>query len=156
MIITCKLCGGQAKPAREFYRSCLATCKECYKARVTQRRLDNLEAIREYDRQRGKLPYRLYANKMAARRRRKENPEVVLAKTRRWREENPEKYVAHNAANNAQRDGLLSPQPCRVCGTLEGVEKHHPDYLQPLVVEWLCRMHHGNLHGALNAEERAR
>jgi hypothetical protein len=44
-------------------------------------------------------------------------------------------------ANVYQRRGLLVPQPCEVCGSLQ-VEKHHDDYSKPLQVRWFCRRHH--------------
>ena len=47
-------------------------------------------------------------------------------------------------ANVYQRRGLLAPQPCEVCGSVQ-VEKHHDDYDKPLAVRWLCREHHRGL-----------
>jgi hypothetical protein len=49
-------------------------------------------------------------------------------------------------ANVYQRRGLLVKQPCRVCGSLEKVEKHHEDYSKPLEVFWLCRPCHKSIH----------
>jgi len=49
-----------------------------------------------------------------------------------WRERNPEKMKAHNAVNNAIRDGKLQPMPCVVCG--EKAHGHHEDYSKPLDV----------------------
>ena len=48
---------------------------------------------------------------------------------------------ARKSASSAQRRGLLTPQPCEVCGSLD-VEKHHEDYDKPLQVRWLCRADH--------------
>jgi hypothetical protein len=33
-----------------------------------------------------------------------------------------------------------------VCGATEHVHGHHDDYQKPLVVRWLCRRHHGEVH----------
>ena len=52
----------------------------------------------------------------------------------------PEATKAHNAAR------VLTPEPCVECGSTENVERHHPDYTQPLLVVWLCRPHHRALH----------
>jgi hypothetical protein len=35
-------------------------------------------------------------------------------------------------------------QPCERCGGPS--EAHHADYSQPLVVSWLCKAHHRELH----------
>ena len=92
----------KAKPLSEFYRHSgmsdghLNKCKECTKEDVHRNRLANLDKYREYDRIRGSRQTAEYLQK--------------------WREENPQKYAAHNAVNNAVRDGrLIKPDfPCPV------------------------------------------
>lgn len=42
------------------------------------------------------------------------------------------------------RRGKLQRKPCSVCGGK--AEMHHPDYDEPLIIEWLCRRHHLALH----------
>jgi hypothetical protein len=70
---------------------------------------------------------------------------------REWRKHNPltpeqsYKDRARSYANTYQRRGKLIRQPCEKCGSLQS-EKHHPDYTQPLNVEWLCRPCHLQLH----------
>lgn len=63
----------------------------------------------------------------------------------RWRERQPLAYAAHLHVSNLRRLGLLSPQPCEICGQ-EQVHAHHPDYEQPNVVQWLCPKHHKAAH----------
>lgn len=46
---------------------------------------------------------------------------------------------------NAVRAGKLTKCPCEICGAME-VEAHHDDYSKPLVVRWLCRVHHNEMH----------
>src|SRR4051812_39153823 len=41
----------------------------------------------------------------------------------------------------ALRKGVLTRQPCEVCGS-EKSQAHHEDYSKPLEVRWLCRPHH--------------
>ena len=67
-----------------------------------------------------------------------------------WRERNQLKVWAHKALQSALRRGLLTKQPCEVCGAEES-EAHHPDHSKALDVQWLCRAHHKALH----AEEKA-
>lgn len=58
------------------------------------------------------------------------------------------KHRARSTANNALRGGKLQKKPCRVCGDVN-VEMHHPDYSKPLHVQWLCELHHDELHRAV-------
>lgn len=43
-----------------------------------------------------------------------------------------------------KRRGKIEKMPCK-CGN-PNTEMHHPDYTQPLKVEWLCRDCHLELH----------
>lgn len=53
--------------------------------------------------------------------------------------------AARRAVSEALRRGQIAKQPCAQCGS-DHVEAHHTDYLQPLVVTWLCRYHHREAH----------
>jgi len=70
---------------------------------------------------------------------------------RNWRKSHPLNPVARakdncrSYANVYKRRGKITPEPCH-CGA--SAEMHHPDYDQPLMVEWLCREHHLALHKA--------
>jgi hypothetical protein len=74
-----------------------------------------------------------------------------FARQARWRERNPLARWAHVATASAIRRGILTPEPCRVCGK-EPAEAHHPDHRNPLAVEWYCRLHHKAEHQRLKAE----
>jgi len=69
---------------------------------------------------------------------------------REWRKDHPMSHVqrirgrARSIAGISKRRGKLIAEPCRICGA--AAEMHHPDYGQPLNVEWLCRAHHLQLH----------
>lgn len=41
--------------------------------------------------------------------------------------------------------GVIKKGSCIVCGESK-VEAHHENYNQPLVVVWLCKLHHIGLH----------
>lgn len=71
---------------------------------------------------------------------------------RKWRERNPLADWAHNATRSAVRRGLIKRQPCEVCGE-EKAEAHHPDYLDPLKVVWLCKPHHKAEHARMKRGE---
>ena len=132
---TCKKCG-EKKPLDAFYKHPKmadghdSKCKECAKAAITAARERNIDKVREYDRQRAKLPHRMELNKQ---------------NVKRYRQENSKRYRANNRLNNAIRDGKISKLPCWICGSLD-VEGHHPDYDAPLSVVWLCAAHHKEIH----------
>ena len=52
------------------------------------------------------------------------------------------KTKARDAVHSALRSGWIAKLPCQVCGVTKHIQAHHPDYTKPLVVQWLCRLHH--------------
>jgi hypothetical protein len=49
------------------------------------------------------------------------------------------KQLARIAVNNAVRKGeIKKPTKCDDCKKKDVLQGHHEDYLQPLVVQWLC------------------
>lgn len=128
----CFKCGAD-KPRTEFYRhpqmadGLLGKCKGCTKLDMRVDRRTN-PRVREYDRRRALLPHRQALRNRV---------------TREWRSEHPQYWLAEQIANNAQRDGKLhKPACCEGCGLPKRLEKHHPDYSQPLLVVWLCKPCH--------------
>jgi len=73
------------------------------------------------------------------------HPAIARATSRRMREKYPEKVTARSILNREILSGRIKKQPCSVCGA-DRVEAHHPDYAQPLRVQWLCPAHHKELH----------
>lgn len=146
----CRGCG-QEKPLTEFYKHSnmadghLNKCIECVKARVSKHRVDNLEKVREYDKQRSSLPHRVEARKKY-----QQTEEGKIAKKRAmqsYRKRHPLKYAAHVVTRNHIRDGKLVPaDSCSVCKSTESIEGHHDDYTKPLEVRWLCAKCHKEWH----------
>ncbi|URY10773.1 endonuclease VII [Shigella phage ESh4] len=126
----CFKCGA-VKPLKEFYKhkrmadGHLNKCKECTKKDVTKNRWDNIDEKRDYDKKRGNRQDKEYL--------------------KQWRNKFPGKYKAHNALNNALRDGKVEKSPCEICGSEKSVA-HHDDYSKPLSVRWLCQAHHKQWH----------
>ena len=139
----CKSCG-EVKPLSAFYRHSqmadghLNKCKECQKAYSNNYRDQNLDAVKAYDRERGRTAER----KALVASRRPNYREKHRDYTKAWQTRNPEKRAAHIKVGNAVRDGKLIKQPCEVCGDVK-VQAHHDDYGKPLEVRWLCQEHHG-------------
>jgi hypothetical protein len=127
----CKRCG-ETKPPDDFYKhsrmadGLLSFCKPCTRSRVAAHRVEHLEAIREYDRNR---PHR-NASAEAQRQRR-----ALFSAAHR----------AHVAVGNALASGDLTRMPCEMCGSTPA-DGHHDDYAKPLDVRWLCRPHHIQHH----------
>jgi hypothetical protein len=87
-----------------------------------------------------------------ARRRRAKDPHHK----QRWDEEHPEIAAARQAARDAVKAGYLIRQPCVVCGGVDNIEGHHPDYDRPLEVVWLCAPCHRDEHARLRKLEAAK
>lgn len=130
------------KPLSEFYKHSrmadghLNKCKECTKSDVGKHRNENIEKIREYDRERGKLSHRI---------------KLATEITRAWRAEDRQRAAAHSAVSRAIRTGKLTREPCIRCGA-EKTQAHHEDYDKPLVVMWLCSPCHKKRHKELQEE----
>jgi hypothetical protein len=71
--------------------------------------------------------------------------DLLITRQKRWQSENPKARWAHLALASAVRRGIVTKQPCEICGAAE-VDGHHPDYDRPADVRWLCRRHHRQLH----------
>ena len=78
----------------------------------------------------------------------KRDPGLPPTSQAKWNHANAEKLKAHAMVRRALRDGTLKRGKCEVCGSFR-TEGHHPDYTVPLVVTWLCRRHHRELHAAM-------
>jgi hypothetical protein len=128
------------KPLVDFYKHSkmgdghLNKCKECTKNDSNKHRGENLEKIRAYDRERGKLAHRVA-----------QRTEV----NRAWRAEDERRVKAHQAVRKAILTGELSKAPCERCGDEKSLA-HHEDYDQPLYVMWLCQPCHKQRHKELN------
>lgn len=62
-----------------------------------------------------------------------------------WQSANKEKRAAHLAVKRALNSGDLVRKDCERCGSPK-TDAHHEDYSLPLVVNWLCRLHHKERH----------
>jgi hypothetical protein len=71
---------------------------------------------------------------------------VAMAK---WHAAHPERLRAYRAVAKAKRQGVLTPEPCSVCGKSQNVQAHHThgyDQENWLRIQWLCRSCHVNEH----------
>lgn len=139
----CFKCGNE-KELTEFYKhnkmadGHLGKCKDCAKKDVLEHRQKNIDKIRAYDRERGKLPHRKEAKHKTGRKYRKEHPERRTAGCKLYR---------------AVRVGKLKrPSQCEICGEGSIIHGHHIDYSKPLDVMWVCPVCHKKLHNQARKE----
>jgi hypothetical protein len=77
----------------------------------------------------------------------KKNIDEIKEYKAKWGENNIVKVRASSKVHSALKKGILSkPDQCERCGMAGGLHAHHPDYSQPLKVEWLCGSCHGIEH----------
>lgn len=157
----CVKCGIE-KPDCEFYkaknkRGLTSKCKECIKRQVREYRKENIDKIREYDRNRPNHNERIIRNSEQVKEKRVIRDEKFLEserdRTRTYREKYKEKYKAHCALNNAIRDNkIIRPTICSCCGIECIPQGHHCSYLEEhwLDVIWLCDKCHKHVHKQLN------
>lgn len=163
---TCFKCG-ELKCLTLYYKHAqmadghLNKCKECTKKDVREYRVENLDKVMAYDRNRPNKDERRESNNKRNLSKYKNCEEYrvrVLQSRSEHSKRNPHKKYAANAVNNAIRDGKITrPDTCTHCGD-KGIpiEGHHWSYLEEnwLDVIWLCIPCHGKEHARLNEVER--
>ena len=68
-------------------------------------------------------------------------PKNKTLQNKKYQEEYPDRIKANRIIRTAVRGGKLKRLPCVVCGQANG-QAHHPDYLKPYNIIWLCPSHH--------------
>ena len=66
-----------------------------------------------------------------------------------WSKKHPERVRVAQQTAYAYKTGKTKIKPCEVCGNKKDLQKHHPDYIKVLEIEWLCRRCHTQLHNLL-------
>ncbi|WP_201595398.1 hypothetical protein [Psychrobacter vallis] len=149
-MINCQYCKN-SKPTDDFYQSSIrkdgknGSCKECVRAKVRANRAKNIDHYLEFDRKRANNPDRVQARKDYQLTER--GQQKASAAKRAYAERNPLIRQAHNAVNNALRDGKLARASCcETCQSEAELHGHHCDYNKPLDVMWLCDPCHKAWH----------
>ncbi len=71
------------------------------------------------------------------------------------REEKWKESVRSTAHGSLRRGKIEKKNACAICGN-NGTQMHHPDYSQPLLVVWVCRECHENIHSLEAMENKLR
>jgi len=137
-MISSKICFkcNENLPLTEFYKHSqmadghLNKCKKCAKNDVGNHRLNNIEKIRKYDRERAKNP---------------ERAKAAYEVSKAWRQSDSRIMHCHNKVTRAIRSGKLVRMPCIICGSEKSLA-HHESYNRPLDVVWYCQPHHKERH----------
>ena len=155
----CKKCGIN-KSLDEFYHHKemkdrhLNICKSCICSRVSKHRKENIEKVREYDRNRPNAQERSKKNQERI----AKNPELkkkYMTQKKEWAEKNKIKVSAQRKVQRAVRMGLIKkPKFCERCGSDKLIQGHHHDYTKPLDVIWLCYKCHQQEHKKLRMLSR--
>lgn len=93
------------------------------------------EANRESIRERDRLWYQ-------------DNIEIARARRRKYMR-GYSRRLPLRILRRAIKNGEIKRQPCEVCGK-PNAQAHHEDYSKPLVVRWLCRLHHARRHSEIS------
>jgi hypothetical protein len=124
----------KTKELEAFYRNqrskdgLASYCKDCDRLICRASRAAHLEAHRAVD----KAYY-------------ERHKERIRARHTAHRIKYKDRHAAHKLVFRALAKGILTKQPCEMCGSLT-VQAHHDDYGKPLEVRWLCLSHHMRLH----------
>ncbi len=110
----------------------------------------NADAVKARERERKAQPEAIVAREnaregiSARERRRPARRDALNVLKRLSRQRHPDREKARRLAVKALRDGVLrKPKHCEKCGwKTPHLEKHHPDYSQPLQVRFLCHTCH--------------
>ena len=152
------------KPLSEFYKHSAMTdgrlgkCKDCTKSDVREHRLNNIDKVRRYDRNRPNAVDRTKRFLVAHKERLKDDDykERTNKHKREHYRRNKEKKAANVLLKRAvDRGDMERPINCPICGSGERtIHGHHDDYTKPLDVTWCCPKCHGEIHKDINRKNR--
>ena len=89
--------------------------------------------------------HRLYMKKYNRQYRKERGYAYEIALKKKYEKEHPVKASAQRRARYAIKIGKIKKLPCKRCGS-KNVIAHHENYRKPLVVIFLCRAHHREIH----------
>lgn len=159
MEVKCKQCD-EVKSHNEFYEYkkgsgvFFSKCKECVKSNVSKHRVENIEKLRAYDRNRPNKAERVLANKE-----RLDSDPIAKKKydeqRAEWSKKNRHKRNANLKVSRAIMRGTIKREyNCSKCNSDIRIEAHHEDYEKPLEVIWLCSKCHHARHKEMKEEKR--
>ena len=147
------------KPLSDFYKHSkmsdghINKCKSCTKKDVHIHREENLEKVREYDRNRPNKTER--SEKQRKYDQSARGKEASATRRKNYRAKQELRYKAHNTLSYALKRGqIIKPHSCYCCNVECSPHGHHNDYTKPLDVVWLCVDCHTAFHKEVRLLER--
>lgn len=148
----CVICGS-LKPMDEFHRHDGARdgrdrrCIECHRAVMRANRAAKRDYYNAMSREHYRNNVNAYRERIRAYRETKKGREVYIKTVRTAEDRHPERRMARQALRVALRSGRMTrPATCEACGAACRPHGHHPDYAEPLRVQWLCQTCHVIAH----------
>lgn len=91
----------------------------------------------------GRAQYLKHREKILAQKREYHKRPEVKARLREYCRKNRE---IKNAQSKALYHKVPLKRTCEICGTMENLQRHHPDYSKPLEVVTVCGSCHMRIH----------
>ena len=154
----CRTCKKE-KDLSEYYKhkdmfdGHLNICKDCKRSGNSKYREDNIEKVKEYDRNRPNSKERSNKRLLAFKSKSYLEKNTIYKKSNLNKSESVknQKIVNDKTAYAIKTGKIVKPENCERCTETE-IETHHPNYLEPLTVIWLCKKCHGEEHKRINDE----
>lgn len=149
---------GEIKPLTDYYKhktmgdGHLNKCKECTKKDSSKHRDENIEKVKEYDRNRPNKKERCV--KQAEYAKTPKGKEVALKATRNYRKDKIKKQAHYDLSNAIKYERIEKPSNCSKCGIECNPHGHHDDYNRALDVRWLCTRCHTDFHNTVREKQR--
>ena len=149
---------GVIKPLHDYYKhkkmsdGHLNKCKACTKSDVAKHRAENIDKVREYDRNRPNKEER--AIKQSEYAKTPKGKEVALKSLRKKRQDKAKCRVRGMVSNALKSGFIVKPSNCSNCKIECNPHGHHDDYSKALDVRWLCVTCHTNFHNTVREKQR--
>lgn len=149
---------GKLKSLSEYYKhkkmadGHLNKCKECTKNDAHKHRENNIDRIREYDRNRPNKDER--AKKSSEYSKTPKGKHVKKKSMQKYNQDKLKKQAKVDLANAVKYGRIKKPSSCESCGVECKPHGHHDDYSKPLDIRWLCVKCHVNFHNHVREKQR--
>ena len=112
------------------------------KAKSQKYREENREKVRERNRDYNRKRRDKKTKNLRSKKYYENNKEAILKRQKEYNKNNREKINAKALAENH----VPLTNNCVVCGSVENLERHHPDYSKPKFVITMCKSCHNLIH----------
>lgn len=150
----CKYCEKKFETTKKYKKFCCHKCKNLYEIKVYHKS----ERYKEYQKKwwkANKEKSRMYhlkrKDKIKEYERKRYKTEKCQETRKRYIKKNQDKIDARRKANYHIH---IKNKICEICKIRKANQKHHPNYLKPLKVKFICGFCHSKLHPSRCLMER--